>query len=354
MRDRLCGLKRFQRASLCLAEKLSSGCPWRVAVPKVQGFVSTYFSRSSLILGLVVLSLPIETSLPAQVPSSEWNRHPGPTKAKQAAALRRQGNYEGALETYQALLSHPDIREDPERHAYVLCQIADSEIELGSLAEAEIQAREAMSILAQAQKTRSPEFAAAERLLADVFQMQGHYGKAQSLAEQALALGQETLNPTSPSFAFLLTSLGQILMDRGDLPAALRLCRRAVQNFKAAGPENAMDLGTAYLNVAVIETLQGKAQKALQTANLALDAWGSTLALDHPLKICAFSLQIGAYTKMKSFAQAEALLPRVLSAAHGGGRLNDQPRMTLLNNIAQHLCSGSTISSSRAPVKRSR
>jgi tetratricopeptide (TPR) repeat protein len=94
--------------------------------------------------------------------------------------------------------------------------------------------------------------------------------KQREWLNEALALGKETLSPTAPRFGVLVTTLGQILQETGELNRALQLCQQAVDIFEKAGESQGIELGTAYQNLAVVYALRGKPRKALDAVKMAL------------------------------------------------------------------------------------
>jgi tetratricopeptide (TPR) repeat protein len=192
---------------------------------------------------------------------------PWTAAVQDAVNLSRRGEYRKAVGKYAALLSNSPVKGNAEIYAYLLSQMADSEMELGSYVEAEAKTRQALQILISAGKARTSTFAIAEGVLAEVLRAERRYAEAKRMAYEALALGTQTLSPTAPRLGILVTTLEQILQDAGDLKRAFEPCQQAVDIFERAGESQRLELGTAYHNLAAIYALQGKSRKALDAVS---------------------------------------------------------------------------------------
>jgi tetratricopeptide (TPR) repeat protein len=256
------------------------------------------------------------------------------TRLREAGELRRNGEYWQARESYLALLPDSAVTRNPELHASLLVQTADTDIELGVYGDADARAREAIAILKSAQKTQSAIFVGAERLLADALLAEGNAEEAKTVAEHALAVGNTTLDLSSASYGFLLTTLAQIMRDLHNLGRAQELGEHAVDIFQKMQGAAKIDLGTAYQNLAILYTLRGRPKQALTTINLAVATWDRTLPPNHPYLVYAESTKMLIYTRLKFFREGEELMPHML--AHGESRFgrNHPERVVLLNNAA--------------------
>jgi tetratricopeptide (TPR) repeat protein len=249
-------------------------------------------------------------------------------------ALSRRGEYHDAVLRYKRLLVTEPIASDIELCAYVLSQIADSEIELGEYAEAEARAREGLRTLVAGERTHTGTFAITEGVLADALRAQGNYEEARRFAIHAIGTAKETMNARQPRFAILLTSLGNVLQDTGDLRRAAELCRQAVDIYEHATHASAIDLGTAYQNLAVVYARQGKLKPALKLVDQALVTWNQALPPDHPFILYALNTEILVYQKLKDFRKAEETIPKALELAASRFGPDHPERLILLNNAA--------------------
>ena len=215
----------------------------------------------------------------------------------------------------------------------MLSRIADCEIELGEYREAETLAREAVGILASAENTSA--FAQAEGILAQVLLGQGNYAEARARAEHAIAVAKKTMMPSDPGGGILLITLAQVLEETGaDLRRAGVLCREAIEIFKRNGAGSRMNLASAYENLAVVYSAQGKLRQALNTVDLALAAWNEELPPDHPFLVDALAAKIVIYVKLKDFKRAEQMIPEMLQSSVSRFGANNPARAILLNNAA--------------------
>ena len=142
------------------------------------------------------------------------------------------------------------------------------------------------------------------------------------------------MNPRHSRFAILLTSLGNVLQDTGDLRRAAELCRQAVDIYEHTKDADAIDLGTAYQNLAVVYAREGKPKTALNLVNRALATWNQVLPPDHPFIVYALNTKIFAYQKLKDFRKAEEAIPEALELAASRFGPDHPERLTLLNNAA--------------------
>jgi tetratricopeptide (TPR) repeat protein len=251
-----------------------------------------------------------------------------------AADLSRKGEYRDAVAKYEAALSTPKINATVELWSYVLSQMADAEIELGDYAAGETDAREALRLLARSNENQTSTFAAAQGVLAHGLEAEGNYGEAKSLAEKAVSLGKQTLSPLSPRLGILLTTMGLILQESGQLRPALALCKQALEIFANAGERYKIDLGTAYQNLAVVYADLGQPKRALEAITLALATWNEVLPPDHPFIVYALSTKVVAYTELKMFKSAEPIIPQMLRLGLSRFGPTHPERVILLNNAA--------------------
>src|SRR5262249_54554288 len=150
-----------------------------------------------------------------------------------------------------------------EFHAFVLRQMAAAQISVGEYQAAETAARDALHKLVSAGKGQTGTFAVAEGVLADSLRAEGNYNEAKCLAEAALKLANETLKSLPAQVGILLTTLGQTLLESGEISRAGEVCRRAIVAFSQTGDQETIELGSAYQNLAVVYAQQGKPKRAL-------------------------------------------------------------------------------------------
>ena len=256
--------------------------------------------------------LVIEAMVQAQPVAPDDKPEPWLVSVRNAVNLSQMGEYRDAIEKYRVLLTDPTIAGTVQLRAYVLSQMADAEIELGDYAAAETEAREALSMLARSNEAQTSTFAVGEGVLADALQAEAKYGEAKRLAEEAVSLGKRTLDPLSPRLGILLTTLGLILQESGQLRPALVLCKQALEIFAKAGERYKIDFGAAYQNLAVVYEDMGRPKKALETITLALATWNEVLPPDHPFIVYALSSKVVAYTELKAFKEAKSIIPQML------------------------------------------
>lgn len=258
------------------------------------------------------------------------------TQLREAEGLNFTGEYRRALNKYQELLSASRVRQEVEIQAYVLSQMADARIELGTYADAKANAREAVALLTRINRTHSGLFAIVQGVLATALRVEGNYSEAREAVQQAVSLGKETLNTGSPRYSILLTYLALVSLDGGELRRCVELCRRAVAVFENAPGKNQIQLGSAYANLAVAYSLRGKPRKALSALNLARTAWTQVLPTNHPFMVYALNTELQICIQRKTFREAERIAPELLRL--GESRFGSHhPEFLILPNSAAAL-----------------
>jgi len=285
--------------------------------------------KNSFALALLTV-VALQTKGRAQIPGLGSDA----SAIQEAANLSRRGEYRQALQSYRQLLSTVPVMSNVELRVCVLSRMADSNIELGQFGEAETQSREALGILASAQRMHTSTFAIAEAVRAAALRAQGNYKEAKAAAECAVVMARETMDPGQPRFAILLTTLAQVLQETGDLRRAAELCRRSVDIFEAARDTNPIDLGSAYENLAAVYAQQRKPWLALAAVNRALATWNQPALSDSPFVVYALSTKILIYQEIKAYQQAEELIPEVLELGASRFGLDHPIRLLLLNAVA--------------------
>jgi tetratricopeptide (TPR) repeat protein len=253
---------------------------------------------------------------------------------QRATSLSRHAKYRQAINSYQELLSRPPISSDVELNAYVQSQIADAQIELGEYGDAEERSRTALGNLASAGLAHTGTFAITEGVLADVLRVEGNYRDARSLANHAIGLATETMNPLQPRFAILLTTLGQVLLEAGDLSRARQVCQRAATIFEKAGEGSKIELGSAYQNLAVVYARQGRSKQALNALTLADTAWNDAVPANQEFEVYGLSTRIVVYQKVRAFREAEEIIPKVLKLGLSRFGADHPERVRLLSTCA--------------------
>jgi tetratricopeptide (TPR) repeat protein len=252
---------------------------------------------------------------------------------QRAVNMSKHAQYREAINQYQALLSKLPIESNTELHAYILSQMADVEIELGQYQDAEAAAGDALRRLSSAGKAHTGTYAITEGVLADTLRAQGNYAEAKRLAEHALILAEDTLKTMPPRIGILLTTLGQILQESGELRRAEQLCRRAVSIFQEGDPSD-VSLGNAYQNLAVIYVKRGKLKQAMDAVTNAIASWNKALPPHHPFEVFGLSTKIVVYQEQRAFREAEQIIPEALKLALTLFGPDHPERMILLNNCA--------------------
>jgi serine/threonine-protein kinase len=278
----------------------------------------------ALLLGCVPVRLTARTIQP----------YPALADLQTALDLDRRGEYQDALQRYQALLSHAAVNLSPQLHAYVLQQMADDYNGLGDYAKGEERAREALRILAGANERNTDKFAIAEGVLAAALAGEGNYSGARKMAELAASLGKETISAHAPRFGILLTGLAHVLAVQGEHRHALKLYQRAVGIMEKAGEGNRIELGTAYVNLAGEYLAKGNPKRALRLVASARATWKQVLPSSNPFTVYVLTVEMLSYKKLKAYREAEALIPEILEVRAPQLGPSHPDRVMLLNIAA--------------------
>ena len=105
--------------------------------------------------------------------------------------------------------------------------------------------------------------------------------------------------------------------------------------LRAMERETALSLASAYQNLAIVYTSQGKLKKALDAVSSALTAWNRELPPNHPFLVDALATKIVIYGRLKSLPQAEAIIPETLELSLSRFGPDNPVRAILLSNVAE-------------------
>jgi tetratricopeptide (TPR) repeat protein len=280
-----------------------------------------------LIASILSPMLSQARSLPSDEP--EWA--PGLAEAQD---LQVRGQHGLAIEKYRSLLSSLSDRGNLEIRAFLLSQIADSEIELGDYGDAEKNAQASLALLTQMGKTQTGTFAIAEGVLADVLRVRGDYTAAEAAATNAVQIAKATLGHTSPRYGILLTELAMALLDSGKIGRGLKVCQDAAAIFANSGTHTEIQLGAAYQNLAAAYALNRKPKKALDAITRAISTWQQVLPPGHKYFVYALATEVQIDIQLKLFREGELAAHEMLRMGEAQFG-NDHPeRLVLLNHAA--------------------
>jgi len=209
-------------------------------------------------------------------------------------------------------------------------------IKAGKYAEAELQARE---LLAQTQAKHGSDAIETAEVLDALVEALWRGGKAKQpesreLAEQAVAIKENTLGPDHPDVAKSLNNLGILLRITGDYAGARPLYERALAiQEKALDPDHP-DVAQTLNDLGILLSLTGDYAGARPLYERALAIWEKALGPDHPHVAASLNNLATLLRETGDYAGARPLYERALAIdekAHGP----DHPAVAgSLNNLA--------------------
>jgi serine/threonine-protein kinase len=154
-----------------------------------------------------------------------------------ALAEARNGNPQAALGTLQRALDYAhqaDGGEEGIRVGQSLYALAEVEMRLGKLDDAEKNARHSIELLRAKTPEGSPEVISAIGFLTEVYEQQGRYAEGEALLRQMLAVRLKTLAPDSAWAITVRNNLAQAIQLQGRIVEATSLLRQNVDYLRAA------------------------------------------------------------------------------------------------------------------------
>ncbi len=155
-----------------------------------------------------------------------------------ALSEARNGNPQTALGTLERALDYArqsDGGAEGIRVGQSLYALAEVQMRLGKLDEAEKNARHSIELLRAKTAEGSPEVIAAIGFLTEVYEQQGRYAEGEALLRQMLAVRLKTLAPDSAWAITVRNNLAQAIQLQGRIVEATSLLRENVDYLRAAG-----------------------------------------------------------------------------------------------------------------------
>jgi CHAT domain-containing protein/tetratricopeptide (TPR) repeat protein len=237
--------------------------------------------------------------------------------------------FERALDLQVAAIGkrHPEI-------ATLLNNLANLYQAQGLYARAEPLYQGALAISETVHGKGHPNVATLLNNLANLYRAQGLYPRAAPLYERALAIQEATLGRDHLHVATLLNNLAELYRAQRLYANAEPLYERALAIREAALGQNHPDVAAALNNVAEIYRAQGLYPRAEPLYERALAIWETVHGASHPNVATLLNNLGNLYRAQGLYARAEPLYERALAiweAVLGKGHPNVA---TLLNNLA--------------------
>ena len=139
--------------------------------------------------------------------------------------------------------------------------------------------------------------------LANVYRVQGDYGKAQAYNRKALVICERVFGPENTITSMVYNNLALIYEAQGDYGKAQEYHERALAFVDG---KFGMELATAasYNNLAVVYRAQGDYEKALEYYKKALSIKERVLGMEHPITAVTYNNLALVYHKMHDFGMA--------------------------------------------------
>ncbi|MBK7928986.1 MAG: tetratricopeptide repeat protein [Bryobacterales bacterium] len=171
----------------------------------------------------------------------------------------------------------------------------------------------ALAIRERALGPNHPHTAASLHNLADLYQSQAQFAKAEPLYLRALAIGSKSLGPDHPSTATSLNNLAELYRTQGWYAKAESPHVRALAiREKACGPDHP-ETATSLNNLALLYQSQGQYARSEPLFLRALAINEKALGLDHPNTATSLNNLALLYRNQEQYSRAELLHLRALA-----------------------------------------
>ena len=195
----------------------------------------------------------------------------------------------------------------PEVGAEVRATIGRTYRNLGLYAEAEPQLRAAVEIYESALPGDSPTLAWGLADLAELLRLMGDYDRAEELERRALAIRRDAFGEGHPEVARSLDHLAVILNAKGDYAAAEELFRRALEMRRQAQGEESLDVAETLDHLGTLIYAKGDHDEAISLFREALATRRRVLGAEHLDVAMSLNNLAIALNTLERFDEAEPL-----------------------------------------------
>jgi serine/threonine-protein kinase len=180
--------------------------------------------------------------------------------------------------------------------------------------DAEPLLQEALEIRRETLGPSDPRVAEVLSSLAALYGPRGDLSRAESLFRQALQIREKAFGPSHPEVATTIYFLGLCRAEQKDFATAEALLRRSLAIRERVLPPNHPDLGTSLQALAVLYRMQNRRAEAEALSRRSLAIWERSLGPDHPrIALAATNLARLIATTEGRQKEAEALYLRAIA-----------------------------------------
>ncbi|MGR0480302.1 MAG: tetratricopeptide repeat protein [Candidatus Electronema sp. V4] len=181
---------------------------------------------------------------------------------------------------------------------------------------------------------RDRNFASAQNDIAEVYWLQGHYNKAESLLEQAFQLREKILGLEHPDTLTSINNLAKLYQSQGRYSEAEPLLKQALQLRKKILGQQHPDTLASINNLAQLYQYQGRYSEAEPLLKQAFQLREKILGLEHPDTLTSINNLAGLYQYQGRYSEAEPLLKQAFQLREKILGLEHPDTLTSINNLA--------------------
>jgi CHAT domain-containing protein/tetratricopeptide (TPR) repeat protein len=198
-----------------------------------------------------------------------------------------------------------------------------------------VVANKALEVAEQAVDPNHASVATSLNNLAALYRAQGQYAQAEPLCKRALAISEKTLGPNHPNVERDLNNLAELYRAQGQYAQAEPLYKRALAiSEKALGPDHPV-VASGLNHLAALYRAQGQYAQAEPLFQRSLAISEKALGPDHPDVAMILNNLAALYDAQGQYAQGEPLLKRSLAINEKALGLEHPQVARILDNLAQ-------------------
>jgi len=212
----------------------------------------------------------------------------------------------------------------PAERIDVLTRLGEIEMRAGEILAASVNFGRALDLSTKTLASSAPESAALRLQLMRVARMQGEFGRAQELGQDALSAQIAIYGANSPKLIILYADIGIAALSVGDLDAAERANQRALALIDAVAPDRMQPFAPGVLSaLARVAMERGRATQAIdlaqQSVQLALTLFKPTSfdVAASELVLATIQFELGPTSASRDLAnRVQLALETTLGADH--------------------------------------
>ncbi|SPE58694.1 putative Mitogen-activated protein kinase kinase [Verrucomicrobia bacterium] len=233
-------------------------------------------------------------------------------------------------ETRQSL--HQQLKDQPEAEAELRATLAETYRQLGDLANAETEYRQALRLQESVSGTEATNVTPIVNALAEVMTDRGELSGAEPIIREQLARSQRLFGKVHPDVATSLHELAVVLWQKGDLAGADELQRQALLLWR--GFQDPKNISVSLSDLGLVLLDRGDLAGAEASFRESLDIRKKLLPPGHPGLMIAFNNLALALWYKGELAAAEAMDRQALETYRKLYRDGSLDTAASLNNLA--------------------